>query len=200
MTNVPGVDPVSRVRYDGHMPDSGPKQTIGDRVQLILDHRKLTGARLAELAGIGRSTPSSLILRFKANPQANYEAKTLAKIADAAKVPLRWLEHGEGEPGWEGESNALELSIEEPGNDGPADAPLHDQPPATMAHTADYAAIEHQARKLSPDSDEWIWKYMRVSNPFRDGRYPITPASLATLAEALSKHGIPPANSVTKKK
>lgn len=183
--NTAAVEPVSQRRY------SPSVETIGTRIEIILARTGWTQRELGRRAGIAESSPSGLIAKFKKDPHANYEHKTLAGIARAAGVSLRWLERGEGAPGWDEHTDAPSPP-DEP--QAAPDVALHDRPPATFGMMAGYAALERAARKLAADLDEWVWQYLRVSNPLLDSRYPITPASLATLARAIAQHAQPPAN------
>lgn len=128
--------------------------------------------------------------KLKERGAAHAQSDTLAALARAGGVTLTWLLTGSDAPGAEHADTPAP-------HDEPQAAPdvaLHDSPPATMGQLEGYASTERAARKLAPDLEEWTWQYLRVSNPLLDKRYPITPASLETLARAIAKHAQPPAN------
>lgn len=188
MSALAAVEPISQSRYAPHM-----ASTIGTRIQEILDHYEWSGRELDRRAEITPGHSLALVREFAANPDHSIQTKTLRAIARGAKVSLSWLQHGLGEPGWgERHENSEEPSATPP--EGAPGPPLHDNPPATVVHLANYDAIERVAKRGERDIDQWVWDYLRVSNPFRDGRYPLTPASLKTLAKAIAEHGLPPAN------
>lgn len=166
-------------------------ETIADRIRTILAHYGWSQRELARRASIAETHVGLMLRKFASDPNANVEKKTLRALAQAAGVSSAWLEEGEGSPAW-GESVDPPAPPEDPQRS--PDVPLHDQAPTTMAHLPGYGSLERAARKLAPDLDEWVWQYLRTSNPLLDSRYPITPASLETLARAISKHATPPAN------
>ena len=179
------ADSASQSRYVSRV------ETIADRIRAILTHYGWSQRELARRAGISETHVGLMLKKFASDPHANVEKKTLRALAQAAGVSSGWLEEGTGSPSW-GDAVDPPAPPDEP--QAAPDVALHDRPPATFGMMVGYAALERAARKLAADLDEWVWQYLRVSNPLLDSRYPITPASLATLARAIAQHAQPPAN------
>lgn len=162
---------------------------ISKRLEEIRIQRGWSGREFSQRAGVSDGQYQKL----KERGAANARSETLAAFAAAAGVSLAWLQTGAGSP-----SDGVE-AVDPPapadGTQVAPDVPLHDQAPTMMSQIPGYAALERAARKLAADLDEWVWLYLRTAKPLLDSRYPITPASLETLARAIAKHATPPANS-----
>lgn len=70
-------------------------ETVGGRLELVLDQRAWTQTRLVEESGLSRSTISRYMDRQKP-PKRQQGKNTLRKIADALGVRYEWLARGDG--------------------------------------------------------------------------------------------------------
>lgn len=65
-------------------------KTLGDRVRVAREYRKLSRDQLAVMAGIASKT----IERLEYNARTDADTKTLLGISDALKVSIDWLLRG----------------------------------------------------------------------------------------------------------
>jgi transcriptional regulator with XRE-family HTH domain len=129
---------------------------------------------------------------------AGAETETIEALASAAGLSLRWVLKGEGPRERETEQRDPPTA-EEPPQSSP-DVPLTDEPFAQYQQIPGYFSMEREARDIDKKAEEWAWQELRVSNPLRDSRVPVTPMLLADLVRVVMRHGRPPAGVASKKK
>jgi len=160
--------------------------TIADRIRHILERLGWSQRELGRRAGLAETHVGLILRKFKDEPDASLENKTVRALAQAAGVSPEWLEYGTGDPGW----------LEEPPQVSP-DVPVSDQVPPTYEQIPGYQAMEEQARQIEPKNPEWPYVQFRVANPLRDSSVPLTPASIAAMVKLIATYGIAPANART---
>lgn len=135
-----------------------PGVSLGKRLEWILEHRDVSASALSLKAGQSRAYVRKLIDREPKRP----DFTALARIAQVAGVPERWLTHGEGGPGAE----ATDLTFEREPEHIPADDEVPQEtavfrvyvnaPPGRYT-TADFdsarGAVRGVDRKALPDGD-----------------------------------------------
>jgi hypothetical protein len=171
--------------------------TLADRLRMILDHKGWSARRLGREAGIAQTHPAAVIAKFDADPDASVETSTVEAMARAAGVSRDWLLTGRGEPGWSDDPPTDAPAPADEGAPGPDVPDAVSQPPATYGAIPGYDALERAARRIAKDCDDWVWRELRASNPLRNSRVPLTPASLAAIAKVFAEHGVPPADAAT---
>lgn len=72
------------------------EMTLNERLGLARAHARLTVREWATKAGLSPNHVSTLQSRLRREPDARFEAKTIAALARAAGVSLRWLATGDG--------------------------------------------------------------------------------------------------------
>lgn len=70
-----------------------------DRLERLAERAGISRAELSRRAGLSDGYVSSTLSKARTDPTFTPDLATLRKIAEAAGVPLRWLETGEGDPG-----------------------------------------------------------------------------------------------------
>lgn len=65
-----------------------PVRTIGDRIKAAREHLGISQAELAQAAGVSTGTVGNAEANIRKQP------RQLNALAEALKVPVRWLEHG----------------------------------------------------------------------------------------------------------
>lgn len=106
-------------------------KTLADRIRWILANRDLGQRELARNAGLKDPHVAVILHRLEKDPGRQIEADTLAAIARAGRVSIRWLATGQGSPDEIGEV---------PANDAPKFANLPGW------EDAERAAREHNKR------------------------------------------------------
>lgn len=136
--------------------------TLSERLQWILEHRKISASALSLKAGQSRAYVRKLIEREPTRP----DFTALERIAAVAEVPSLWLIRGQGGP-TEGADAPRELTLEREDSRVPEDdeVPLETAlfqvfaaAPRGRYATADFdaarAAIRGSHRKALPDGDQ----------------------------------------------
>lgn len=151
--------------------------TLSLRIQWVLDHRydPSTGRpwdakALGAAAGLESAAHVGMMKRGTVKAP---KAETLAKLATAARVSLRWLATGEGTPDSEDTPSVSESHRPE------------------LRNLAGWADAERMARQEHPDWPEWVWEATATSSPF-DAPQVVTMATVEDMARYLRRHQAAP--------
>jgi len=142
--------------------------TLGERIAHVLRLRKLSASALSQSAGLGRSHVGQL-QSGKLGKRPSDE--TLRRIAEAARVSLRWLATGEGAP------------------DDPAEAPPV-VVPKPLEETEGWSDLVATAKRERPDIPAWAFAEVGRWCLVMDRG--LSAAMLASLAGSVQSHFPPP--------
>ena len=73
-------------------------ETVGARIESILERQGISARELSRRAGLGETQVGMVIARYRKNPNAEVTLVTLQAIARAANVSPAWLLTGDGSP------------------------------------------------------------------------------------------------------
>lgn len=118
-------------------------KTLADRIRWILEKRDLGQRELARAAGLKDPHVAVILHRLEKFPDRKIEADTLAALARAGRVSMRWLATGEGSPD----------------DAGDVPAPESDEP--TCGNAPGWPDAERDARKEHPDMPPWAFERAR---------------------------------------
>jgi len=127
-----------------------------DRLEHIVKTSKARGLsqqEVCEAAGLSAGWLSGALTRAKKDETYKPDHKTLARLADAARVSLRWLEDGEGAP--ESEAGPRLPARTVPDSTRPAELALVE---AFRRHPARYSSEDFLAalRVVGPDTEAML--------------------------------------------
>lgn len=74
------------------------QRPLAERITWILHRRQIGQRELSRRAGLDVAHIGQFLARARKNPEVSLSTDSLAKIAEGAKVSLRWLATGEGPP------------------------------------------------------------------------------------------------------
>lgn len=69
-----------------------------ERLRHAVDHSSMTQSALAAAMGVSNNYISATLAKSRKNPDFRPDLDSLRKLSRAARVSLRWLETGEGDP------------------------------------------------------------------------------------------------------
>lgn len=148
--------------------------TLGDRIQYILDRvpspsgEKWNAKSLSQAAGLPSDAHVGMLKRGTVKTG---RGDTLAKIASAARVSLRWLSTGEGSP---------------TDDDNESRAPGGESSEPKFANIPHWDHIRATAKTLEPSIEDWALDIVAQSHPMLTA--PLTPGMVVDLARVVMKH------------
>jgi transcriptional regulator with XRE-family HTH domain len=80
--------------HDGDRLYAGYVQTVGDRIELTRKKLGISARELARRSGLGATQVSTIVRRYRQNPDAETAFTTLRAIAKGAGVSVSWLVSG----------------------------------------------------------------------------------------------------------
>lgn len=110
-----------------------PTRTLAERIEWILRRHGIGQRELSRRAGLDVAHIGQFLARARKDPNVSLNADTLAKVANGAKVSMRWLATGEGPP----EDSAALRGVEFAQEPGAA-------PPETPRELAEAVSLSRQ--------------------------------------------------------
>lgn len=155
--------------------------TLRDRIRLRRKALKMTQIQLALKVGTTQTSIARLESGETESPRA------IGAIAKALDTTVEYLQGHTDDPG----STSGPLVLVTTASETPVMEPTveYDAAGVTGASISTYGAqpwyeaLERVARGIKPTKPEWAWRDVRETHPARSSRVPITPRTLADLAQ-----------------
>lgn len=171
-------------------------QTIGDRIEHLLEEHRLDKKELGLKAGLGQSTISTILQKFKNDPEgAEIRSNTAIAIANTLGVRIEWLLTGKGtiyqDPQTAPEPRHASTAADRV-SPVATDGPVLLQPlpgggfEARYGQLANWQTIAAEARAMRPNHPEWVWRRMETVPLFL--AVAPSPANVAAVADLLLLH------------